>query len=75
MFNIWGILAAWVATIGACYFLGRHDGMTACEERHTVAVAEVKETVRKSDEKRNRQKPVTAHRAAQYDWLLNHAGE
>ena len=74
--NVYLITAmVWLASSGIIYWRGDSNGYARCEAAHAEAQAKVIDKVRKSDAKRDREKPATADRDKLLNWLFQFAGE
>jgi hypothetical protein len=64
-----------IAASGVVYWRGDAHGYGRCESAHAEAQAKQTEKVRKSDAKRDREKPVTADRDKLLDWLFQYGSQ
>jgi hypothetical protein len=68
--QLWLILAGlFIASNTGLYFKGRWDGAAACDARHAAAQVNQDNKERKTDARRDAEKPVGADRSAKLRWL------
>lgn len=74
--RLYGLIALLAVMAGAWLYLsGRKTGAELCETRHQQAQTKLNEKVRKSDAKRDNEKPRSADRDKLLEWLRQYGSE